>query len=36
MQEGSCLVENIIVYAVVADILVVMMYGWYRMVKDGE
>ena len=23
-------------YAVVADILVVMMYGWYRMVKDGE
>ena len=36
VQESSCLVENIIVYAVMADILVVMAFGWYRMVKDGE
>jgi hypothetical protein len=27
--------ENVIVYAVMADILAVMVYGWYRMVKDG-
>jgi hypothetical protein len=32
----SCLVENIIVYAVMADILAVVVYGWYRMVKDDE
>eukprot|EP01047_Picozoa_sp_COSAG01_P066418 COSAG01_NODE_9165_length_2531_cov_969.355674_2_plen_65_part_00 len=28
--------QNIIVYAVMADILAVMVYGWYRMVKDDE
>ena len=33
---ASCFVENIIVYAVMADILAVMVYGWYRMVKDAE
>ena len=36
MGEGQCYVENVIVYAVMADILVVMAFGWYRMVKDGE
>jgi hypothetical protein len=35
IESSSCLVENIIVYAVMADILAVMMYGWYRMVKDS-
>jgi hypothetical protein len=36
IEQSSCLVENIIVYAVMADILAVMVFGWYRMVKDGE
>eukprot|EP01047_Picozoa_sp_COSAG01_P082954 COSAG01_NODE_17161_length_1173_cov_1.937616_2_plen_38_part_00 len=36
IEQSSCLVENIIVYAVMADILAVMVYGWYRMIKDAE
>ena len=36
MSEQGCYVENVIVWTVMADILAVMMYGWYRMVKDGE
>jgi hypothetical protein len=36
MGESQCYVENVIVYAVMADILAVMVYGWYRMVKNGE
>ena len=36
IEQSSCFVENIIVYAVMADILAVMAFGWYRMVKDGE
>jgi hypothetical protein len=32
----SCFVQNVIVYAVMADIVAVMVYGWYRMVKDVE
>ena len=39
MDESQCYVENVIVYAVMADILVVvvvMAFGWYRMLKDGE
>jgi hypothetical protein len=36
MSEQGCYVENVIVWAVMADILAVMIYGWYRMAKDGE
>ena len=36
IESSGCFVENIIVYAVMADILVVMTFGWYRMVKDAE
>ena len=36
MSEQGCYVENVIVWAVMADILAVMLYGWYRMVKDDE
>jgi hypothetical protein len=34
--ESDCFVEDLIVWAVMADIFAVMVYGWYRMVKDGE
>eukprot|EP01047_Picozoa_sp_COSAG01_P091352 COSAG01_NODE_22976_length_833_cov_11.829700_2_plen_30_part_01 len=30
MSEQGCYVENVIVWAVMADILAVMVYGWYR------
>eukprot|EP01047_Picozoa_sp_COSAG01_P016015 COSAG01_NODE_810_length_13426_cov_7.873790_3_plen_68_part_00 len=36
IEQSSCYVENVIVWAVMADIVAVMVYGWYRMVKDGE
>ena len=36
IEQSSCFVENIIVWAVMADILAVMVFGWYRMVKDDE
>jgi hypothetical protein len=36
IEQSSCFVKNVIVYAVMADILAVMVYGWYRMVKDAE
>jgi hypothetical protein len=36
MSEQGCYVENVIVWAVMADILAVMVYGWYRMMKDDE
>ena len=36
IEQSSCYVENVIVWAVMADILAVMVYGWYRMVKDDE
>ena len=36
IEQSGCFVENVIVYAVMADILAVMVYGWYRMVKDTE
>ena len=35
IEQSSCYVENVIVWAVMADILAVMVYGWYRMIKDG-
>ena len=36
MAESGCYVEKVIVYVVMADILAVMVYGWYRMVKDSK
>jgi hypothetical protein len=36
IEQSSCYVENVIVWAVMTDILAVMVYGWYRMVKDDE
>eukprot|EP01047_Picozoa_sp_COSAG01_P123223 COSAG01_NODE_52137_length_349_cov_0.540000_1_plen_44_part_10 len=38
IEQSSCYmyVENVIVWAVMADILAVMAYGWHRMVKVNK
>jgi hypothetical protein len=36
IEQSGCFVENVIVYAVMADILAAMVFGWYRMVKENE